>query len=379
MSAARSQLNPVFAQLSVQPRVAELLNRAVVSGRVSHAYLFVGAPGSGKTETAWALAASVICENGGDGSCDECRRVARKTHPDVHVYSPGSATGYLVDQVREIISDVSLAPIRAQRKVYIVQSAERLSASSANALLKTLEEPPQSAVFILIARTADAVLPTIRSRCQVVSFELLAPDAAMRGLMTTTGASEQDARIALAVCGSPERAREFLLSPERREIRRLMLKTLSELDRLDEWDALSAARDLTVALKAPLDEVKSAQDALAERDADFLTPAAMKALEQRNKRELTAKERSYVLEALASASSALRDVLVLCEGIDEPIVNADFAPVAQRMAARVETSQLLSALDALSRAADNLSHNVGPQLALEVLLLDLKEALRCPW
>lgn len=377
MSAAKASVAPVFADLPVQPRVRDLLNAAVTSGRVSHAYLFVGAPGSGKTACAWALASAILCENGGDGSCDNCRRVARRAHPDVHAYAPGSATGYLVDQVRDIIADTGLAPIRATRKVYLITSADRLSASSANALLKTLEEPPQSAVFILIARTADSVLPTIRSRCQVVSFELMAPDAAVRSVSVHSGTSEQDARIALAVAGSPERAVEFLRSPERREVRRLMLTALSELGQLDEWDALSAAKNLTVALKAPLEEVKSAQDALAERDADFLTPAALKQLEARNKRELTARERGFVIEALAAASSLLHDVLLLCEGVNEPLVNQDYQALVNRMASVLSVGQVLAALDAVSAASDNLTHNVGPQLVLEVMLLSIKEAFRC--
>ena len=99
--------------LSDQPRVRDFLATALEGGRLSHAYLFVGAPGSGKHEAAEALAECVVCPSGGDGTCDECRRVRHRTHADVHWLTPGSASGYLVAQVRELIADASLAPVRA--------------------------------------------------------------------------------------------------------------------------------------------------------------------------------------------------------------------------------------------------------------------------
>ena len=127
--------NSLIARLETQPRVRDFLVRAVASGRASHAYLFVGAPGSGKLDAAWALAQALRCEDGGCGSCDCCVRVARHTHPDVHHLAPESATGYLISQTRDLLDDVALAPIRARRKVYIIERAEQLRANSANALL----------------------------------------------------------------------------------------------------------------------------------------------------------------------------------------------------------------------------------------------------
>ena len=87
--------------------------------------LFLGAPGAGKLDAAWALAQAFLCEQGGCGSCDSCVRVARHTHPDVHYYTPESATGYLIAQTRELLDDVPLAPIRAKAKVYIIDQIGR--------------------------------------------------------------------------------------------------------------------------------------------------------------------------------------------------------------------------------------------------------------
>jgi len=377
VSPAKHRYPALIEELPVQPRLRAQLGDALVQGRVAHAYLFVGAPGSGKTKAAQALAGALVCPQGGCGSCDECIRVKHRTHPDVHRYAPGSATGYLVEQVRAIIDDVALAPVRGTRKVYVLERAEQLSASSANALLKTLEEPPASCTFILLASTADAVLPTIRSRCQVLSFELLSADAAEHAVTQATGASPEDARVALALTGSPERAAEYLRSKARQDVRRRVVQALSELSRMDEWEVLVAARELAEAVRVPLEDVKAAQEALAEQNSDFLTPAALKELEARNKRELSARERSGMMEAIASAESLLRDVLVRCEGAGQ-LVNADVSHVVGRLASSLDSTQVLRALDACSQAADDLAHNVSPQLTLEVWLLNIKEAYACP-
>ena len=103
----------VLAGLAQQPRVQEFLAAAIDEGRLSHAYLFLGAPGSGMLEAAYAVAQARVCPNGGDGTSAECIRVAHRTHPDVPSLSPQSVTGYLVGQIRELIADVALAPIGA--------------------------------------------------------------------------------------------------------------------------------------------------------------------------------------------------------------------------------------------------------------------------
>ena len=100
----------LLAKLDTQERVRDFLTNAVASGRASHAYLFLGAPGAGKLDAAWALAQAFLCEQDGCGACDSCVRVARHTHPDVHYYTPESATGYLIAQTRELLDDVPLAP-----------------------------------------------------------------------------------------------------------------------------------------------------------------------------------------------------------------------------------------------------------------------------
>lgn len=369
--------NSLLAQLDTQPRVRDFLERAVRTDRASHAYLFVGAPGSGKLDAAWALAQALLCEQGGCGACDSCIRVARKTHPDVHLYEPESATGYLIAQIRDLLEDVALAPIRAPRKVYIVDRAEQLRANSANALLKTLEEPPENTTFILLGTSTDVMLPTIVSRCQCVPFRMLSTDESTDAVARATGLPGPRCRMAVAVAGSPARAAAFLKSAERQEARRQMLRAVDALPRADEADILLAAKDLMVAIHAPLADVKSTQQAVLEQNADYLSRGALKQLEERNKRELSARERSGIMEALASVRTLLRDVLMLLEGAPDGIVNDDVRDIVERLAASTTTAGAIAALEAVGRAEKRIARNITPQLTVEVMLFDIRKALVC--
>lgn len=369
--------NSLLAQLDTQPRVRDFLARAVRTDRASHAYLFVGAPGSGKLDAAWALAQALLCEQGGCGACDSCIRVARKTHPDVHLYEPESATGYLIAQIRDLLEDVALAPIRAPRKVYIVDRAEQLRANSANALLKTLEEPPENTTFILLGTSTDVMLPTIVSRCQCVPFRMLSTDESTDAVARATGLPGPRCRMAVAVAGSPARAAAFLKSAERQEARRQMLRAVDALPRADEADILLAAKDLMVAIHAPLADVKSTQQAVLEQNADYLSRGALKQLEERNKRELSARERSGIMEALASVRTLLRDVLMLLEGAPDGIVNDDVRDIVERLAASTTTAGAIAALEAVGRAEKRIARNITPQLTVEVMLFDIRKALVC--
>lgn len=368
----------LLARLETQPRVRDFLAQAVATGRVSHAYLFLGAPGSGKLDAAWALAQQLICEDGGCGSCDACVRVARQTHPDVHYFAPESAVGYLIDQVRALLAEVSLSPIRSRRKVYIIDRAEQLRANTANALLKTLEEPPANVVFILLGPSADMILPTIVSRCQCVPFRTVPQTRSAELVERATGVSPERARMAVAVAGSPARAAEFLKSAERQEVRRAMLRQVDYLARADEADILTSIKDLMAVIKAPLDEVKSTQQAVLDRDSEYLTRGALKQLEDRFKRELSHRERSGIMEALACVRSLLRDALLRLQGVDEPIVNEDVSEMVDRLCATATVAGVTAALDVVAQTERRLARNVTPQLALEVMLLDIRKALTCP-
>ena len=371
-----SGIPQALMRIAYQPRVRDFLGAAVNEGRLSHAYLFIGAPGAGMLEAAESLAQCVVCRHGGDGTCDECIRVAHHTHPDVKHYAPEGISGYLVDQVRTIMEDVQLSPVRAQAKVYILDGADRLRGTAANALLKTIEEPPSNVMFVLIARSADAMLPTIVSRCQQVPFRVIPPDVASQIVQQKAGANQTEARIALSIAGTPDRAAELLSSPGRRNVRRVVVRVLGELAHDDAWDVLVAAKEICDAVRAPLDDARGQKGGVvSERDAEYLSAKALRQIEEANKRELTSRERSGMMEALAAAESLLRDVLMRCEGAAEPVVNEDFEEAISRLAQNHVAGAILQAIDACRDAAQNIARNVTPQLALEVMLLSIKEAL----
>lgn len=184
--------------------------------------------------------------------------------------------------------------------------------------------------------------------------------------------------MAVSVAGSPARAMEFLKSAERQEARRALVRAIDALPHADEVDVLASAKELVKAVKAPLAEVESTQKAVLERDADYLSRGALKQLEERNRRELTARERSGIMEVLAAARSLIRDVLITLEQAPGGIVNVDARPVVDRLVNTTDPAGALCALDAVTAAERAVRRNVTPQLALEVMLFDIRKALTCP-
>ena len=169
----------VFDDVVGQEHIIKTLKNSIDGNKVSHAYLFCGPRGTGKTTTARILAKALLCEHGPtsspDGTCDECMQISESMHPDVSELDAASRTG--VDNVRdEIISRVGYAPIRGNYKVYIIDEVHMLSKQAFNALLKTLEEPPSHVVFVLCTTDPQMVPETIRSRCQRFDFRPINSD-----------------------------------------------------------------------------------------------------------------------------------------------------------------------------------------------------------
>lgn len=168
-----------FADVVGQDAIERTLRNALAQNKVSHAYLFCGPRGTGKTTTARLMAKAILCEKGvtpdPDGTCEACRMVAEGTHPDVYELDAASRTG--VDNVREeIIGRVNFAPTQGRAKIYIIDEVHMLSTAAFNALLKTLEEPPDHVVFILCTTDPNKVPATIHSRCQRFDFHRISVD-----------------------------------------------------------------------------------------------------------------------------------------------------------------------------------------------------------
>jgi DNA polymerase III subunit delta' len=366
----------VFDGLMGQPQVRRFLESAIAEGRLSHAYLFVGPIGTGKADTATALAQARLCPDRGGDDCDTCRRIAHRTHPDVHWIEPEGVAGYLIEQVKELIHDVSLAPIRAQEKVYIITRADLLRGSAANAFLKTLEEPPARTSFILMSRSREAVLETVLSRCQTLIFRRIPDEELINIVARNTGASESAARRALTVTGgSTRQAIEFLKSSARAAVRLKTIDILEHLAQADALDTLDAAKELTVALKAPLDDVRTAQADERAAGEDYLSKGALKALEKRHKRELSLRERAGLLEALAVVRSWLRDCITVRTAPGQPLLNDDVASLIEVRARTMELDHILRALALVDTAESRILYNVTVQLVIEAMLFDMREVL----
>ena len=369
-------MSDIFDGIFGQPRVREFLRASIASGRVSHAYLFTGPAGSNKTAAAYAFAQAILCKDHGCRTCDDCRRIERRKHPDVHFYTPEGAQGYLIEQIREIVSGVSLAPIRAKGKVYILDRVDLLGVSAANAFLKTLEEPTEGVTFILLGRTREAVLPTVVSRCQVVPFRHIPAREAAGILSQKTGVTPEQARIAIEACnGSITRAMTFAKSAERAEFRARIMEVLSNLPLSDQRDVLEYAAELIERAKAPLDNVRTQQSEELAESADFLTKTALKQIELRHKRVLSMATRESLNQTTSIIRSWLRDVLMIASGTPDLIVNIDQREVLQRVAQKVTPASIMSALREAYKTDETLSYNVSPETCLDVLLFSIREVL----
>ncbi|MGE0374708.1 MAG: DNA polymerase III subunit delta' [Planctomycetaceae bacterium] len=253
-------------------RQREQFEQAVRRDRLAHAYLFVGAEGIGKRRFAEFLAQCLLCEQrpGGRleacGSCPACIQVQAETHPDlIRIALPEGKRELPVELMigsrdkrgqEGLCHELAMRPMRADRRIAIVDDAQTMNAESANALLKTLEEPPPGSLLILLTPVIDAVLPTIRSRCQPITFAPLS-EQDVAELIVTLGwvSDEQTAREAAALAaGSLVTARQ-LLQPELRDLRSHLFRVLES----PQLDPLAAS----AAILAGIDELGG--DAAAQR------------------------------------------------------------------------------------------------------------------
>lgn len=377
-------MNDAFQGILGQPQVRDFLRTSVRSDRVTHAYLFAGPAGSNKTQAAFALAQAILCpkgpsdaKGGACGACDNCTRALKRTHPDIHYYQPDGANGYLVEQVREIVSDVSLAPIQASKKVYILDRVDLLGRSAANAFLKTLEEPPDDVVLILLGRTRESVLPTISSRCQIVPFRHIPPTEAAGIVTQNTGASIMQAKEAMEACaGSITGAIAFLKAHgnERLFFRSELMKSLSQIESMDDWQICVLARSLVEKSKAPLDVLRAEQEMELSKNQDFLAKSAIRQIEERNKRKLNSETLAYLKQALSIISSWLRDVEVTLSGATELVINEDFKPEIEAAASIADSSRISEALREVASTMSMLDYNVSPETCFDVVLFKVREA-----
>jgi len=346
--------------------VAQLLDAA---RRPVHAYLLHGPAGSGKRAAARGLAAALLCPEGGCGVCNSCRRALAGTHADlVTVERTGAALD--VDDAREITTRAQRRPLESDRQVLLVPDIHLVS-KAAPALLKTVEDPPPSTVFILLADDLPASLATIVSRCVQVPFVAVAPSVVEEWLVGRGVTGEVAASAAAASGGNLDRARLLADDPGFDERRRQWRSVPGRLDGSGA-SAVSVADellDLADQALTPLRERHGRELAALEEQAELVGARGIpgrKAVEDRHKREERRWRTDDLRMGLAALSDTYRDRLVAAVDGGAPAgtpgVDADRRAAADHV-------------DAVGRASAALGRNVREDLLLESLMVELSGML----
>lgn len=239
-----------FEEIRGNTPLVEQLRRSAASGRSSHAYLFLGGAGAGKRLIANTFARALQCEGEKRpcDSCKSCHAFNHGNHPDVIYFQPlKNGKTYTIEDVREqLLETVDLKPFQYEKKIYIIEKADTLNIQSQNALLKTLEEPPAHAVFLLLAERAEAFLPTILSRVVVMKIRPLSAETIADYLMQAGHLAEESHILSAYAQGRIGQALELVEDEGFREMRQDILGKLEALPSMSEGDAYLLAKDFEV-------------------------------------------------------------------------------------------------------------------------------------
>ena len=328
-------------------RLIDLLSRSVAGSTLPPSLLFAGPAGIGKRLTALAVAQSLNCTDGSRftvhgsapdacGACPACSRIARGVHPDVLFLSPNENGNIKMEPVRDVIDRAQYRPFEGRRRVVIIDDADGLVHQAQNALLKTLEEPTPSSVFILVTALPDMLLPTVLSRCPQLRFRPLSAADIATALMAR-GRSEAEARAVAATAdgslGQALQASAGELVESRELAQRVLEKAAAQSD--------------------PAKRVESAQQLITKPPSGVT-------------------ERDQLATHLRAMAVLLRDVEVLATGADErTLANADVRPALERLSIAYRGERGTRAFAAVDRALFALQRNAGVKLVADWLVLQL--------
>lgn len=374
----------VFDALIGQDDIVALLRGAARAAdpAMTHSWLFTGPPGSGRSVAARAFAAALQCADGGCGECHECHTALTGAHADVEIVSPAGLS-YGVGETRELVTRAALAPTRGRWQVTIVEDADRFTEQALNALLKSIEEPPPRAVWLLCAPSAEDLLPTIRSRCRLVTLRIprvdeLADHLAGEGVDRAVAAFA--ARAAQSHVG---RARRLARDPDAQRRRREVLEVPAQVATVGGCftaaaNLVDAARDDAAAVVESLDaaETTALKEALGDiggrgRSRPRGAAGALSDLEKRQRSRATRTQRDSLDRALLDLAAFYRDVLVVQLGADVELVNVDLAATVQRLAQASTPEATLRRIEAVLACREAVDLNVAPLLAVEAMALGL--------
>jgi DNA polymerase III subunit delta' len=387
----------VSGQLDAAARDADALVTATTAGTpppeasaMTHAWLFTGPPGAGRTQTARAFAAALQCVSpdralGGSpgcGFCDGCHTSLVGTHADVTTVA-AVGTQILAEDMRDTVRKSFTSPANGRWQVILVEDAERLNEKSANAVLKAVEEPAPRTVWLLCAPSIEDVLPTIRSRCRHLNLRTPSVDAVADMLVRRDGiAPDLAVTVARATQGHVDRARRLATDPAARQRRAAVLKLPLRVDEIG--SALRAAQELVDAATEDAkqlaeerdgketEELKAAMGAVQGGRMPRGTAGVMKDLEDKQKRRRTRTQRDSLDVALTDLTAFYRDVLALQLGSRTAMANAEAEDALERLARSSAPEATLRRIEAIAACREALDRNVAPLLAVEAMTMALR-------
>lgn len=361
---------------------------------MSHAWLFTGPPGSGRSNAARAFAAALQCHRDGCGECNECRTALSGAHPDVTlVHTEKLSIG--VDEVRDLVRVASMSPVVGRFQVIVVEDADRVTDRGADALLKAIEEPAPRTVWILCAPNPDEVIITIRSRSRQLALSTPTDEAVAELLVRRDGVDSAMASYAArAAQGHIGRARALARDEDARTRRRRILDIPGRLTSIGA--CLTAADNL---VKASAEEASQRTAVVDEQERAALSEAlgmgtkgarpkhaaaALKDLDEQQKARAKRLQRDSLDQVLTELTTWYRDVLGLQTGgftaeLDGPddsgphLINVELRDEISRAARASTPEQTLRRIDAILAAREALETNVAPLLAMEALMVSLAD------
>jgi DNA polymerase III subunit delta' len=381
----------VFDRLAGQEAVVEQLRQAATAAvGMTHAWLFTGPPGSGRSVAARAFAAALLCDRQGCGECPSCRQVVVSSHADLLFVRPDGLS-YGVRQTRGLVLRAAAAPVCGRWRVVLFEDADRATEQAANALLKAIEEPAPRTVWLLCAPSADDLPTTIRSRCRLITLRTPS-SAAVAAVLAREGIGQGQALAAArAAQGHIGRARRLATDPEAAARRAEVLTAAFQLGRPRPGgglgQALSAAAALVKAADAETTAVTEELD-VPEREAMRQAfgegstgkgvasairgaAGALRELEDRQKSRATRVKRDSLDRALLDLAGLYRDVLAVQFGADVELANSGQRAELGQLAAACAPASTVRRIEAIMKCRERLAASVAPLLAVEEMTLAL--------
>ena len=370
----------VYDELIGQAHIVETLTAAVSAARsgeesqeMTHAWIFTGPPGSGRSSAAIAFAEALVCKSNGCGYCNECITAKSGAHPDVEILR-SEGLSIKIDEIRELLTRTAWAPSMGGWRVVVMEDADRLTESAANALLKAIEEPGLRTVWLLCAPTLHEILPTIRSRCRHIQLHTPSNSDVAKFLIEKHQIAPKMADFAARVSqGHIGRARHLATNEEVRNRRSAILSIPAQLSSVA--SAYSAAQKLVDLANAESDAITEALD---EKEYEELSTAlgkgggkALKELEKEQKSRSTRITRDTLDGALLDLATFYRDVLLVQAGHSDTLINAELSDQINKIANNSQSQRTLAKINAIMKARENLQRNGAPLLVMEALMCEL--------